>query len=137
MKWLIALLTLVALPVLADTNYIAFVYTEDLKHPDKTIEKSQSKELFQDATEVKWDDMARFQRTTNTNLKYRVVCYAVDVGTVKKDVTKEKAEKDIKDKLSEKSKCVVVACGMTPVEDLKNVYGTNDGYEPVPIPEIP
>ena len=127
MKWLITLLALVALPVLADTHYIAFVYAEDLKHPDKTIEKTNSKELFQDATEVKWDDMARFQSTTDPSKLFRVVCYAVDVGTVKKNVTKAKAEKEVKDKMNEKSKCTVVACGMNPSADLLAA-----GFEPVP-----
>ena len=123
----IALLA-IATNIMADTNYIAFVYDEDLKHPDKTIEKSNSKELFNDATEVAWDDMARFQSIADPAIKYRVVCYAVDVGTVqKKDITKDKAEKDVKDKLAQKSKCTVVACGMNPRADLALA-----GYEPAP-----
>ena len=113
------------------SNYIALVFAEDLKHPDKTIEKSSAKELFQDSTEVAWDAMPRFQSIADPSVLFRVVCYAVDVGTVKKDVTKEKVEKDIKDKLSEKSKCTVVACGMNPKEDLRLA-----GFEPIPSEEI-
>ena len=109
------------------SNYIALVFSEDLKHPDKTIEKSQAKELFGDTTEVAWDDMARFQSTTDPSILFRVVCYAVDVGAVKKNVTKAKADKGIKDKMKEKAKCAVIACGMNPSADLLEA-----GYEPVP-----
>lgn len=109
------------------TNYIALVFAEDLKDPDKTLSKIDSKTLFTDTTQAQWDDMAHYQSIADPAIKFRVICYAVDVGTVKKDVTKEKAEKDIKDKLSEKNKCVVIACGMSPTEDLLKA-----GYEPVP-----
>jgi len=114
------------------SNYIAIVFAEDLKHPDKTIEKSQCKAFFSDTTQVAWDDMDRFQSVTDPTIKYRVVCYAVDVGTVKKpQCTKEKADKDIKDKIKEKAKCTVISCGMNPSADLLAA-----GYEPVPV-ELP
>lgn len=112
MKALLAIaLFAIAMPVFAKTNSITLVFSEDLKDPDKTIAKIDSKTLFQDEIEVPWAKMARYQSVTNSAIRFRLADYAVDVGTVKKNITKEDAEKDIKDKLSEKSKCIVVACG--------------------------
>jgi len=131
-----ALLTITLLAIAtnlyAGTNYLCLVVKADIKKPDKTIEKLQSKEFFNDQTQVAWDDMARFQSVADTNIKYRVVCYTVDVGTVKKpECTKEKADKDIKDKVSEKGKVTIISCGMNPSADLLAA-----GYEPVPV-ELP
>ena len=110
------------------SNYLAVIIREDIKDPDKTIAKLDSKTFFSDQTQVQWDDMAHFQSATDPSIKYRVVCYAVDVGTVKKpECTKEKAGKDFKDKLKEKDKVTILSCGMNPSADLLAA-----GYEPVP-----
>ena len=44
------------------SNYIALVFAEDLKRPDKTLAKLDSKTFFSDQTQVQWDDMARVRK---------------------------------------------------------------------------
>ena len=132
MKTLLTIALLAIASSLYADNYLCVILREDIKDPDKTLDKLDSKTFFNDSTQVQWDDMAQFQSTTDPTIKYRVVCYAVDVGTVKKpECTKEKADKDIKDKVSEKGKVTIISCGMNPSADLLAA-----GYEPVPV-ELP
>ena len=127
----IALLAL-ATNCIASTNYLAIVIKEDIDKPDKLIGKLGMKEYFNDATEVEWDDLARFCSATDTSVLYRVVCFAIDVGLVQK---KDKNKKDIDDwknlNINEKDKVRIVACGMNPSADLLAA-----GYKPVTT-EIP
>ena len=134
--FIIALLAMLALPAMATpTNRIVFVYAEDLKKPDKTIAKLDSKTLFGDSSQVRWDAMTRLCLISNTNILFRAIDFTVDLGTVKKNVTKEKAEKDVKDKLAEKAKCQVYACGEDWLADLVTLGYTNRAtVEPVPTP---
>lgn len=117
---------LMASELVAATNYLTIVYSETLKDPDKTVAKLNSKTLFQDATEVSWESMSRFRSIADTSVLYRAVHYSVDVGTVKKNVTKKDVEDNVKDKTSEPDKITVVPCGMNSLADLRAF-----GIEPI------
>ena len=126
MKKLIALLCLIALSALADTNYIAIVIREDIDTPDKAIGKIGMKGYFEDQTLLEWDALSRFVEVSTSN-EWRVVCFAIDVGNVKKKDKNKKAMEDwIKGNLIQKDKVRVIACGLQPIDDIKAA-----GYEPI------
>lgn len=112
---------------IAETNYITIVYSEDIKDPDKTIAKLNSKQVFGDTTEVSWDDMYLFRSISNTTLLFRAICYSVNIDSVKKNVTKKDVEDNVKDKISEPDKVTVIACGLRPMLDVIAA-----GFEPRP-----
>lgn len=108
------------------TNYIAIIIRETIDDPDKAIGQIGMKGYFEDATIVQWNDLARYVEPA-TGDEWRVVCFAVDVGTVvKRNKNKQDIEDWIQGNLVKKDAVRVLECGMSPSDDLKAA-----GYEPI------
>ena len=92
----------------AEDKYVWVTFAEDLNNPDKTIAKADCKTLFSDNITIEWDMLTRYRMITNHTIMIRGALYGTEIqggSLFKKDVDKAKADKDIKDKLSEKNKC--------------------------------
>jgi len=116
------------------TNYLVTIMTEDIKHPDKLIEKGKESKLFGGNVEgLAWEKRKPMQLIADPSSKFRIACYPVAVHNLKKNITKDQAETALKKNVaeSEKGKITVVACGTDPMADLATA-----GYEPVPM-ELP
>lgn len=127
MKKLIALFSLMAVTAFANTNYLAIVVKDDIDNPDKTVGKLKMKEYFDDSVELDWDALTKFCKTSDTSEVWRVVCFAINKGTVKK-LNKNKDEIDAwkNGNMSQSNKVVIISCGENPLDDLLTA-----GFQPV------
>lgn len=128
MRTLFVILLLTASQALASTNYLAVAIREDVKKPEKVMGKLALKEYFNDTTEVEWGSLPKYYKLAPTSNDWRIVCFAIDVGTVKKP---DKKKGDIDEWIlqniasSERDKFEVIACSKDAPASIKA-----KGYEP-------
>ena len=110
-------------------NYIAIAARTDIAQEDKTKVKLKLKNDFSDVTEINVSDLPLWRQIADHSKEWRVVCFAVDVGTVKK-LGLSKADIDTwkQNQLTNPNRVQVLACGMNPKADLEA-----SGIEPIPV----
>ena len=128
MKSLIIALCLFALPVFANTNYLAVAIRTDSPTADKLAVRAKLKVYFSDVTTISLADLPIWRQKNNHAREWYVVCFAIDVGTVHKRLLNKQAIDTWKDaNLEEPTRVQVLACGMTPAQDIGDA-----GLEPIP-----
>jgi len=112
------MICLLAIPVMADTNYLSVAIREDVKHSEKIVSKLKLKDYFDDPEEVDWDQLTRYFKLAPTSNNWRIVTFTVKVGAVDKP---SKKKGDITEWIlqnvpaSERDKFDIMACGERPV----------------------
>lgn len=115
----ITLATLTAISAIAGPKYIAIAMRTDTVSVDKQAVRSKLKQYFEDVTEISLSDLPIWTQTSDPTKTWWVVCYAVDVGEVRKlGLSKADVDQWKDNNLNNPARVQVVACGMRPYQDL-------------------